>query len=309
MIFDKSTTYAYGGQLAFDPATPENCRVSDPSSRPVPGSNKRPGRTLAVIIGAGGMGIAAANRLGQRHRLLLVDIDAQRLAEREKELRAAGHDPEIFACDITAPQQMQALSDRAAALGPLGVLAHVAGLSPSMADWRTILSVNLTGAHLVEAAMLPLAVPGTAAIFIASLAGHMAAPAPEIIAILEQPRDPAFLERIEIAAGPVSTTLAYQLSKFALIRYCQHRAPAWGKQGARIVSLSPGLIATPMGALEFENQPMKYDLLEKTPLRREGTMLEIADAIDFLASDRASFISGTDLLVDGGIRAALTAPA
>jgi NAD(P)-dependent dehydrogenase (short-subunit alcohol dehydrogenase family) len=76
--------------------------------------------------------------------------------------------------------------------------------------------------------------------------------------------------------------------------------------GARIVSLSPGLIATPMGALEFERQPVKYDLLAKTPIRREGTMLEIADTIEFLASDRASFISGIDLLVDGGLTAALS---
>jgi len=82
---------------------------------------------------------------------------------------------------------------------------------------------------------------------------------------------------------------------------CRRDAFEWGKKGARIVSLSPGLIATPMGALEFQNQPMKYDLLAATPLQREGTMLEIANVVEFLASDRASFISGTDILVDGGL--------
>ena len=86
---------------------------------------------------------------------------------------------------------------------------------------------------------------------------------------------------------------------------CRRRAAAWGARGARIVSLSPGLIATPMGALEFAAQPAKRALLPLTPLQREGTMVEIADAVDFLVSDRASFITGTDLLVDGGIHAAL----
>ena len=75
------------------------------------------------------------------------------------------------------------------------------------------------------------------------------------------------------------------------------------------MSLSPGLIATPMGALEFRNRPQKYTLLATTPIKREGTMLEIADAVEFLLSDRASFISGIDLLVDGGLTAAIRYPA
>ena len=69
--------------------------------------------------------------------------------------------------------------------------------------------------------------------------------------------------------------------------------------------MSPGLIATPMGALEFKNAPRKTELLDRTPLNREGTMLEMADIVDFLASDRASFITGTDILADGGIGAVL----
>jgi NAD(P)-dependent dehydrogenase (short-subunit alcohol dehydrogenase family) len=175
-----------------------------------------------------------------------------------------------------------------------------------MGDWRALLAVNLVGARRVAEALLPLATNGTAAIFISSLAGHIAPPAPEVIAVLDDPLAPDFVSRLEaVVADEHTSTLAYQLTKFALIRMCQQLAWRWGEKGARIVSLSPGLIATPMGALEFERQPMKYTLLEKTPLQREGTTIEIADAIEFLASDRASFISGTDLLVDGGIAAAL----
>jgi NAD(P)-dependent dehydrogenase (short-subunit alcohol dehydrogenase family) len=127
-----------------------------------------------------------------------------------------------------------------------------------------------------------------------------------VIAALDHPLAPDFVERVEEAVeGEIPSTLAYQLSKAALIRMCQQRAAAWGERGARIMSLSPGLIATPQGAREFEAQPEKHRLLELTPLRREGTMIEIADAVDFLLSDRASFISGIDLLVDGGVAAAV----
>ncbi len=278
-------------------------------TRPQTGTNARPDLPLAVVVGAGGMGMAAARRLGERYRLLLVDINEERLRQQLGSLREEGYDAVHCACDITSHESVTALAATAQAQGPMRVLAHVAGLSPSMADWQTILRVNLMGVHRVAEALLPLAGQGTAAIFISSLAGHMAAPAPDVITLLEEPLAKGFLGALEQAVGgAVTTQLAYQLSKFALMRYVRQRAAQWGQRGARIVSLSPGLIATPMGALEYAQNPVKYDLLAKTPVGREGTMLEIADAIDFLASDRASFISGTDLLVDGGIAAALAFP-
>lgn len=137
------------------------------------------------------------------------------------------------------------------------------------------------------------------------MAGHMRT-FDNLHAILDAPLEPGFLDAIEAAVGePVNSQLAYQLSKSSLNRMVQRRAGAWGVRGLRINSLSPGLIATPMGALEFERQPMKYDLLAATPITREGTMVEIADGVEFLTSSRASFITGIDLLIDGGVTAAL----
>ncbi len=270
------------------------------------GSNQRPGQQLAVVVGAGGMAMGAARRLGATYRLLLADRDAAHLDRQVAALRVEGFDIQGICCDVTDPAAIEALAGRVAESGPLRAIAHVVGLSPSMGDWRALLAVNLVGARRIAEALLPLASNGTAAIFIASLAGHIAPPTPEVIAVLDDPLAPDFLPRLEaVVTDEHTSTLAYQLSKFALIRMCQQLSWRWGEKGARIVSLSPGLIATPMGALEFERQPMKYTLLEKTPLLREGTTIEIADAIEFLASDRASFISGTDLLVDGGIAAAL----
>lgn len=260
---------------------------------------------LAVIVGAGAMGMAVARRLGARHRLLIADRDAAALERKLDALRDEGHVAEGATCDVTEAHDIAALADRARARGPVQALAHVVGLSPSMGDWRSLMRVNLIGAHRVCEAMLPLAHQSTAAVFISSLAGHSAKPSPEMIALLDDPAQADFLDSFARLLGKEPTSIdAYVHSKFALMRMCERQAPAWGAHGARIVSLSPGLISTPMGDLEFKNLPAKFDMLKRTPLARQGTMLEIADAADFLCSERASFISGIDLLVDGGLNAA-----
>lgn len=285
--------------------------MSDSSNtieRPATGTSARPDLSVALIVGVGGMGMAAARRLGQHHRLLITDVNPERLEDRRAQLSDEGFDCAAHACNIGDKASVDGLMKAVSNLGPLGAIAHVAGLSPSMGTWRDILIVNLIGARHVEAALRPLLRQGTAAVFISSLAGHGKPPAPEVIELLDDPLKPGFLDDIEKVLGEISPQDSYSLSKFAMNRFCRRFASAWGSKGARIVSLSPGLIATPMGALEFKRQPIKYDLLAKTPIQREGTMVEIADAIEFLCSPRASFISGTDLLVDGGIAAALAYP-
>lgn len=272
-----------------------------------PGSSERPDLTLAVVVSAGGMGVAAARRLSQSHRVLIADLDGARAAQAAEGLRSEGGDAQGVACDITDPASVLRLGETVDALGGFRVLAHVAGLSPSMGDFRTIMRVNLVGAVTVAEALRPRAPAGGAAILISSLAAHNFRPPEAVEAVLRAPFDPELVEKLTIAlgAGEATPQQAYALSKYALMAYCRRQAAAWGARGARIVSLSPGLIATPQGAREFEKSASKIRLYERTPLRREGTMLEIADAIAFLASDRASFISGTDLLVDGGLAGTL----
>jgi NAD(P)-dependent dehydrogenase (short-subunit alcohol dehydrogenase family) len=236
------------------------------------GSSERADLPLGVAIGAGTMGMAAARRMAQRYRVLIADIDAH-----------------------------------VAELGGLGGLAHCAGLSPSLGDYATILRVNLTGVALVAGALLPHARPGSAAVLIASLAAHNFRPSDAAIEVLRDPAAPDLPDRLAAVIGPENATppMAYVYSKWGILAYARRQAAAWGAKGARIVSLSPGLIATSQGALEFEKSPGKRAMYERTPLAREGTMLEIADAIEFLLSERASFISGTDLLVDGGLAGTL----
>ena len=269
------------------------------------GTSERPDLPLAVVVGAGGMGMAIARRLGQHYRLLIADKNAEHVKRSAELLCDEGYDAISAVCDVVDAAAVSALAAQAKNHGPLRVLAQVVGLSPTMADWQTIMRVNLTGARLMADAMLPLAKQGTAAIFISSNGAYLSDPDAETFAILDDPLAPDFIEKLEKKVGDkMHTVLSYCLSKRGLIRMCERAATAWGKQGARIVSLSPGMIATPMGRLEWKNRPIKYELLEKTPLGREGTLMEIAAATEFLASDSASFITGTDLLVDGGSTAA-----
>jgi NAD(P)-dependent dehydrogenase (short-subunit alcohol dehydrogenase family) len=264
-------------------------------------TSARPDLPLAVVVGAGAMGMAVARRLGQTHRLLIADRDGHHLDKHSADLRRDGYDVLGYQCDVTVAENVAALAQAASAAGPVRTLVHVVGLSPGMGDFRTLIAVNLIGAVLVADAFLPLVKHGGVGIFISSMAAHMRS-FKDLEPLLDAPLQPDFINLLEAALNePATSTLAYSLSKSTLNHMVKRRARDWGKNGARIVSLSPGLIATPMGALEFEQQPRKYDLLKATPIAREGTMLEIADAVEFLASDKASFISGIDLLVDGGL--------
>lgn len=200
--------------------------------------------------------------------------------------------------DITDPDLIAALVDTTSSIGKLRVLVHTAGLSPSMAGHERIVEVNLLGTALVERAFLPIAKLGTAAILIASSAGHMSPYGDRLDALFDHPLAADFMARASAAIS--SGEDAYFTSKRGVIRYCEQVAPEWAKRGARITTISPGMIDTPMNALEFAKQPLMRVMLEVTPIPRYGTADEIAAAVEFLASEDASFITSTDLRIDGG---------
>jgi NAD(P)-dependent dehydrogenase (short-subunit alcohol dehydrogenase family) len=270
------------------------------------GSSARPDLPLAVVVGAGGLGMALARRLGLDYRVLLADRDEAHLSQQVEALRRDGYGATGAVCDVTRAADITELAAQAAAAGPVLALANVVGLSPSMGGFRAIMAVNLIGAAAIAQAFLPIMAPGGAGLFISSSAAHMG-PVPDALwPLLEQPQAEDMLDRLEAALNEAATPAqSYALSKAALNRLCQRQATAWGARALRILSLSPGLIATPMGAQEFQRSPAKHKLLAAIPLAREGTMLEMANIAAFLLSPQASFISGTDILADGGMVAAL----
>lgn len=271
-----------------------------------PGSSARPDWPVAVVIGGGGLGMAVARRLGLSHRLLIADRDDGHLNRQVGAFEAAGYDVTGCCCDVTVRGDLEGLAAAASARGPLRSLAYVVGLSPSLGNFRQIMEVNLVGVANAVDVFSDRMMMGGAALCISSSSAHMQAASPDLAEMLDDPLGAGFLDNIAGALHDrADAANAYMLSKKGVIRLCQRRAREWGQRGVRILSLSPGLIATPQGAGEYKASPGKRKLFEATPLGREATMLEIADVADFLLSDRASYITGTDLLVDGGLIAAL----
>ena len=273
-------------------------------------------RDTALVTGAaGGMGRACARLFGATHTLVLTDA-SRALASFAEELRADGY--EIAAEVVGDLNDDRVLADLAAAVDrirPLKIV-HTAGLSPSQADWRAIMSVNVVATERLLRAVEPALAPGSVAVLIASSAGHVPIEVPGASAVLKDALAPDFLDRIgaliEAAAGgseAAASGLSYVLSKQAVLKLCERKSIPWGRRGVRIVSLSPGLILTPMGRQELEKTPGAAETRDAAPLGRAGTVMDIALAVRFLAGDEASFITGTDLRVDGGTIAANRGPA
>lgn len=256
-----------------------------------------PSDHAAIVTGAaGGMGAAIARAFaGEGRFLVLSDLRPEPL-----EALAASLDSRVpvalVAGDVTAPDYPARI---AAALDgrKVGVLAHAAGVSPSMTDGRRIFAINFTATRRLVEAFTPLMAPGGVIVLIASNSGQLIA-------------RPLFDRAVrKVLAGGKSLLVdlalrnpraAYPISKRAVQLYAQQASPALGKVGARIVSLSPGIIDTEMGQLEMKAGPEMEKMIAVTPLRRMGRPDEIAAVVAFLASPAASYISGTDILVDGG---------
>jgi NAD(P)-dependent dehydrogenase (short-subunit alcohol dehydrogenase family) len=272
---------------------------------------------VAVVTGAGGaMGRACAAALAPSTDVLLcTDIAEARLIATTDELsETIGAHVCSAAGDLSDQAFVADLASRVSALGTFGALVNTAGLSPSMASWRDILQVDLVAAARLLDVFEPLVDAGSVAVHIASVSGHMGAFDPAMDALLDQPfagdLEPRFATLAGEAVDPGAT---YRLAKRAVIRLCERAAGPWGARGGRVVSVSPGLIDTEMGRLELEHNPIKTWLAQTTPLgpaRMDGTPLpgrisDVADAVAFLCSERASFISGCDIRVDGGLAGAL----
>jgi NAD(P)-dependent dehydrogenase (short-subunit alcohol dehydrogenase family) len=258
-------------------------------------------RRVAFITGAGGgVGAACARRFAPTHRLLLTDANAATLEATATALRAAGdHDVQAEPGDLTDRGVVDALAGRAAADGPLGVVVHAAGLSPSMSDAWRILDVNLFGTINVLDALLPQVQPGSVGICIASIAGWRRG-LWRFDQLLGDPLSPDFRRRMSEETGiDGHPGRGYALSKRAVILLAERRAHEWGACGGRLVSVSPGLIIdTAMGQLEAPKGAS--GLLAASSLKRNASSDDIAGACAMLASPDAAYVTGVDLRVDGG---------
>ncbi len=267
-------------------------------------------RSVIVVVGVGGMGEIIARRQGSGRHVVVADFNAETLDRVAERLRGDGFEVTAQQVDVADAASVRALADAAAALGPVTQVAHTAGLSPVQAPTDAILKVDLLGvAHSLDAFGRVIAAGG-AGVVIASMAGTMAAgrlPAELEAALALTPADQLsglpFLQ--PDAVGDPGA--AYGLAKRANQLRVQAASLAWGARGARVNSISPGVIATPMGQQELGGRSgaIMRLMVEGSATGRLGTPNDIAAAAAFLLGPEASFITGTDLLVDGGVVAAL----
>ncbi|HET8993496.1 MAG TPA: SDR family oxidoreductase, partial [Rhodococcus sp. (in: high G+C Gram-positive bacteria)] len=236
---------------------------------------------VLVVIGVGGMGLAIARRLGAGHTVLLADFDEETLGNAATTLHGEGHTVKTHVVDVSDHSSVASLADFAAGLGRVTHVAHTAGVSPEQAPIDTILKVDLLGVALVLDEFARVIAPRGAGVVIASMAGHMGAlPSEHETALAVTPAaellDLPFLDPEKLGHPGI----AYTVAKRGNALRVQAAAAAWGKRGARINSISPGVISTPMGRQELsgESGQRMQSMVDMSATGRLGTPDDIAGA-------------------------------
>ena len=262
-----------------------------------------------LITGAtGGMGRECARlAAAEGYDLVLVDLSTEKLESVAAQCAQQGVATQCHILDVTRPDSIAALIQALQQGDGVDAIIHTVGLSPQMAGWERIIDVDLIGTVAFLEAARSILKPGACAVCIASMSAYMVPPNDEIDRALSNPLAPGLIDVLKGMPDQLleDSGMAYAYSKRALKHYVAAHARDWGREGKRIVSISPGLIDTEMGRLEnsaMENFEAMQSLIA---LERLGQPEDIAHAAIFLASPRAAYISGCDLLVDGGFIATL----
>jgi NAD(P)-dependent dehydrogenase (short-subunit alcohol dehydrogenase family) len=264
-------------------------------------------KNIIVVIGPGQIGQAIARRVGVGKHVLLADMRLENAKAAAEVMANAGYEVSVATVDVSSREAVQALVEKAIGLGEITGLIHAAGVSPSQASPATILKVDLFGTALVLELFGNVMARGGSGVVIASQSGHRLPPLS-----VEQNRALATTPVEELLALPflqpdkVTDSLnAYQLAKRGNSLRVMAEAVRWGKRGARINTISPGIIITPLARDELSGpRAAGYRrMIELSPAGRAGTPDEVGTVGAMLMAPDGGFITGSDFLMDGGVTA------
>ena len=262
-------------------------------------------KEVVVLVGAGSIGLAIARRVSAGNHLVLADYSIDYAETGAKTLESAGFECSVIQCDLGRKYDIIRLVDFAQTQGQVKHLVNAAGVSPSQAPVERILQVDLYGTSVLLEEFGKVIEDGGSGVIISSQSGH------RLPALSQEQNDALAMTPVEellelpFLREITDTLKAYQYSKRCNVLRVMYEATRWGRRGATINSISPGIIMTPLANDELHG-PRKdgyLKMIQSSPARRAGTPDEVGDLAEFLLSSRGRFISGADILIDGGTTA------
>lgn len=262
-------------------------------------------KEVAVLLGVGGIGVACIRRVGYGRHVIIANRSLDKAERVAEELHNSGFETTAMRADLSSKEDILNIIKEAQKYGEITKVVNAAGVSPSQAPVEKILEVDLYGTAVFMEEFGKVIAPGGSCIIISSQSGHrlgaLSQEDNELLALTptEELLNLDMLKKID------NTLTAYQYAKRCNVLRVASESVKWGKKNARINSISPGIIITPLANDEL-NGPRGENyrkMLELSPAHRAGITDEVGDLCEYLMSDKAGFITGADFLIDGGTTA------
>lgn len=264
-------------------------------------------KNVMVVAGAGQISMAIARRMGYGMKILMGDKNLENAKSISKIMNEAGYDVEPFEMDLSNRLSIQKFLSKAMEYGDITMMVNGAGVSPSQAPIEAILNVDLYGTAVFLEEVGKVIKEGGVGVTISSQSGHrMNALSPEVDEQLAMTPTEELLDLEVLQPENINDTLhAYQMAKRCNEKRVMSESVKWGQKGARINSISPGIVVTPLAIDEFNGPRGDFykNMFAKCPAGRPATADEIANVAELLMSNKGTFITGSDFLIDGGATA------
>ena len=262
---------------------------------------------VVLLTGAGQIGMAIARRIGHGKKIVIGDKNIENAKNISKIMTEAGLDTEVHECDISSRESIINLIRFAQEFGEISYFINAAGVSPSQAPIEAILKVDLYGTAVLLEEVGKVIKEGGVGVTISSQSGHRMKQLGSVIdeQLATTPTE-ELLDLEVLNPENIDDTLhAYQLAKRCNVKRVMYEACRWGEKDARINSISPGIIVTPLAIDEFNGPRGDFykNMFENCPSGRPGTADEVANVAELLMGDKGAFITGSDILTDGGATA------